>query len=209
MNGLNSPLWYFSYIIFYYLTFPILFNKKILYLSPFLILAASFYFATSELPIKVDVLNLYKVHYLSFPIGVLIGVLYFAPPNLKIIGNLNFDKWFIRYPALLIGAYFVQHLAIYSGVGKGIKLEQVIAQLTVMCLLLVSIFKPVRIKFLSFVGKYSYEIYLMHWPILLRYDLFFSKLPGALSLTLYIILFLILAYCLNKAYSPPSSSTRA
>ena len=43
----------------------------------------------------------------------------------------------------------------------------------------VALFAVKRVEFraLTLVGTYSYEIYLLHWPWLSRYDVFYGTLP--------------------------------
>jgi peptidoglycan/LPS O-acetylase OafA/YrhL len=197
-QGINSPLWYISFILFYYLLFPILFKKELPLGFPLLALLAGFLYVNQELPIKEDLIKLYKIHFIAFPIGSLIAVIsnYSFNKNI-IISTLDFDHWYIRYPLLLISGYFIYHLAIYSGVGKGLKLEQAISLISVMFILLFFILKPLSFKLFSLFGKYSYEIYLIHWPILLRYDHIFPNFPGALAVITYLILFIILGIILQ------------
>jgi peptidoglycan/LPS O-acetylase OafA/YrhL len=45
-------------------------------------------------------------------------------------------------------------------------------------------------KFLTLVGEYSYEIYLIQWPIMYRYDFLYKNLPASLATVLYIFVFI-------------------
>src|SRR5207248_1216100 len=73
--GVNSTFWYFSWILFFYLIFPILFNRKYPLISALLILAVAFGFTNLDLPIKTDVLKLYKLHLWAFPFGIIFALL--------------------------------------------------------------------------------------------------------------------------------------
>ena len=193
-KSLDSPLWYFTFILFYYLTFPLFFWKKIPYLCPILILLFSFFLLQLPLPIDKDVLNLYKLHWVSFPLGVLFALLIEKKnPAWKLSYLLNF-KYFLALTFVLVFGY----TSIHSGVGEDKLTEQATSLITMFSLVLISTVKRIEVKFLYWFGVYSYEIYLIHWPILSRYDLLYKNLPAFLATLLYLGLFLILGYLLNK-----------
>jgi peptidoglycan/LPS O-acetylase OafA/YrhL len=56
----------------------------------------------------------------------------------------------------------------------------------------------IEFKLLSLFGLYSYEIYLFHWPILARYDIFYKYTPAWLATALYLVFFLGLAWFFKK-----------
>jgi peptidoglycan/LPS O-acetylase OafA/YrhL len=57
---------------------------------------------------------------------------------------------------------------------------------------------PLGILFLIWLGIYSFEIYLLHWPLLSRYNFLFKFLPAGLATFLYLPILLGLAYLMNK-----------
>ena len=73
-TSLNSPLWYFTFILFYYLTFPIIFRKDKPLVSAGLMMLLGFLFTKLNLPVTVDVLKLYQTHYLLFPLNGFCGL---------------------------------------------------------------------------------------------------------------------------------------
>ncbi|MFA5776010.1 MAG: acyltransferase family protein [Patescibacteria group bacterium] len=72
---IDSPLWYFTAILFYYLLFPLIFSKRQPFLSAILMLLLGCILVDLKLPVVVDVLKLYKLHYMAFPFGMLLAIL--------------------------------------------------------------------------------------------------------------------------------------
>lgn len=199
-KSVNSPLWYFSMILFYYLIFPLIFHKKMTYAAPLALLIIPYWVLKQELPIVIDVINLYKVHLVSFPLGVLFALI-IQDKNLALL-RFHFKNIFLRSNLkfllipLFIGVF--AYTSINSGVGEEKKIEQTISLITMFSIIFVFIAKNIRSKILSLFGNYSYEIYLLHWPLLAQYDLFYRYLPASVATVCYLIYFLALAYCLRK-----------
>lgn len=199
-QSLDSPLWYFSLILFYYLLFPIVFHRKLAYFSSAILLLVPFLLFKLPLPIDENVTNLYKTHFVSFPLGVFfalliqdgkLALLRFHVKNIFLRSNLVF----ILIP-IFIGIF--AYTSINSGVGLDKEIEQTISLITMFSIIFVFMAKNIRFGFLELFGKYSYEIYLIHWPLLARYDLFYKYLPASLATILYLVEFLLLAYLLRK-----------
>lgn len=198
-KDLDSPLWYFSLIFFYYLTFPIFFWKKFSYLCPLLILLLSFSLLKMPLPVDLGVLNLYKVHSLSFPLGVLFALLV-TDKNLATI-KFSLKRTFLshnlKYLLVLIFVLVAGYTSVNSGVGVNMNEEQIISLITMFSFIFIFLVKDWEFGLFKIFGKYSYEIYLIHWPLLARYGVLYSLLPAALSTYLYLWIFLLLGYLLQ------------
>ena len=89
----------------------------------------------------------------------------------------------------------VGYFSVHSGVGT--QAEQFISIITVLALTALFLLSRVDIGLLALFGVYSYEIYLFHWPLLYRYDIFFHFLPAWLALAAYLILFIGLGQALQ------------
>lgn len=202
-NNLNSPLWYFTLILFYYLVFPIFFNKRFLYLCPVLIILSGFLVLEMPLPILPDVVNLYKIHFAAFPLGVLFAIL-ISDQKLSHL-KLKFKEIFLfnnlKYLLIILFTFMFAYFSIHSGVGDTKTIEQTISLITMFSVIFVFIAKPFEFKLLTLFGIYSYEVYLIHWPILSRYDFLYKHLPAYLATLLYLGLFLALGYVLQKLLS--------
>lgn len=202
-DNLNSPLWYFTLILFYYLIFPLTFYKRIPYLSPVLILLISYFLLKTELPfeINVDVLKLYKTHFAAFPLGILFAALINDENFTQVKHHVKniFLTGFLKYILVIIFIYMFGYFSINSGVGESKNIEQTISLITMFSIIFLFVIKNFEIKLFSLFGFYSYEIYLVHWPILSRYDYLYKYLPAWFATCLYLILFLGIAYVLQKA----------
>ncbi len=188
-QNLNSPLWYFTIILFYYLIFPLTFTRKIPLLSPILVLVLSLFLLNLKLPVDPDVVKLYKLHTLAFPLGMLFGL-----SIQKIKFKLNpILKILIFTASVLIFLY----TSVHSGVGEDPKIEQSISLITTLSLMVIFSLSRFDFKLLSVFGIYSYEIYLIHWPVLSRFNLFLG-LPPFLAVLLNLSLIFLLGYALQK-----------
>lgn len=205
-QSLDSPLWYFSLILFYYLLFPLVFWKRFPFLSPLVILLVSQILLQFPLPVQADVYKLYKLHFAAFPLGVALAVFYcrkddylkYIPLAIKSLAKtVKPAAPFVRILLLIPLIYLFAYTAIYSGVGGDPKIEQSISLLTMFCLTAIFWLKQIRFKLLEVIGVFSYEIYLIHWPILSRFDFLYRNLPGFLATALYLAVFLALGWILQ------------
>jgi len=200
-ENLNSPLWYFSLILFYYLIFPLVFFKRFAYLAPILILLISYYLLKVNLPFEIDkdVVNLYKLHFAPFPLGVLFAILINDEKlmHFKIkVKELFFEG--LKFFWIGVFAYGFLYYSIHAGTDLSKTIEQIISLITMFCLIFLFIAKNVEVRLFSVFGIFSYEIYLIHWPILSRYDYFYKYLPAWIATLLYLGLFLGLGYLLHR-----------
>ncbi len=203
-QNLDSPLWYFSVILFLYLIFPLVFIKKIPLLSPILVLLLSLLMLKLPLPVDPDVLNLYKLHFLAFPLGMLFGLtqnVILRPFSVFLIDSsanrLRMTKKMLKITILILSVLVFLYTSIHSGVGEDPKIEQSISLLTTLSIIIIFSLSRFDFKLLSLFGIYSYEIYLLHWPILSRFNPFLG-LPPFLMVISNLILIAFLGYALQK-----------
>lgn len=201
---INSPLWYFTLIVFYYLIFPILFKNKYPILSAIAILLISIILVKLPIPVNEHVLRDYKVHIFAFPLGMIFSILLSKfESNTKIsqivykyCGSIiiKLGRYIALVPLMLIVGYY----AIYSGVGQRVLIEESISLVTVAFVILIFLIKPFKIQFLELLGIFSFEIYLLHWPIFSRYPILYNYIPASLATIVYIALTLLLSVALQR-----------
>jgi peptidoglycan/LPS O-acetylase OafA/YrhL len=188
--NINAPLWYITPTLFYYILFPLFFFRKKPLLSALALYLLGWLLIQFPLPVHEEVMNLYQTHFVAFPLGVLCASLFAKINPIKIKAPLHF----LLLPTLLFAAIY---FGIHSGVGKGEMLEQFISLVILFLVLAFFIVKPFGIQMFSLLGVYSYEIYLLHWPLLSRYDVIYKYLPAGIATMIYGFIFLCLGICLQ------------
>lgn len=191
-SDVNSPLWYLSLILFYYLLFPLLFSKRWLPLSALGVYAVTYALSWWTPDVLRENMPLYELHFLAFPLGMFAAWLARGRKSLRAIRN---DYLYYALLAALTAA--IGYLAIYSGVGKGLRIEQGMNMLTVLLIVALFIVKRFEIRMLGLFGLLSFELYLLHWPLMERYDIFFRFLPASVALAAYLALFIALGWILH------------
>ncbi len=201
-SDVNSPLWYLSLILLYYLIFPLLFSKRWLPFSALAIYAVTYALA-SWTPVGLrENMPLYSIHFLAFPLGVVAAWFAEGKESVRVVIN---D--YLYYPVVITLMGAIGYFAIYSGVGKAPWVAQGISILTVLLVVALFIVNRYEIGLFSLYGLLSFEVYLLHWPIMFRYDIFFQFLPASLALTAYLALFIGLGWILHYV-SYRADSTR-
>lgn len=190
----NSPLWYFTLIIFYYLVFPLVFSKERPWFSALIlyVLGRGLIFWNSST--FEQVISLYRVHMFAFPMGVFLGWLAFG---YKDHWN-HFINYFKHWGWTIVLFFLVAFTAYYSHVGDLPWKEESTSLWTVLLLVLLFLQFKVENRLLYWFGVYSYEIYLLHWPILSRFDFLFPYLPAWFATAAYLCIFLVLGWGLER-----------
>lgn len=202
----NSPFWYFTWIVMYYLIFPWLLIKKAPWLSAILIYIFTFVIIQLNPPIINQVLHLYRVHLIAFPLGIILGWFlngsaswtktkeFFA----KVKFSNKYQKILLQIGASIVLIAGTMYLAKHSGVGEKPLIEELISVVTCLVLIALFLIKRIEIKALYWLGLFSYEIYMFHWPLMYRYDFLFKFLPAWLALFLYLLVFLGLGWLMKQ-----------
>jgi len=194
-QDINSPLWYFTFIFGYYLLFPLLFFKKKPWLTALFLYLVG-YLVIYYKPAPLDyVLHLYKLHIFAFPLGVLAA---WAVTKLKspvILEKLAHGWRAIGYYLVIVGLLVLFLYAnINSGIGESANKEQLMSILAVVAICLIFVLKKIEFRLFYWFGIYSYEIYLWHWPIMYRFDIFYLFVPAWLATLLYLGFFILLSW---------------
>lgn len=200
-NDINSPLWYITLLLAYYFLFPLVFRRRFPFLSSLALAGIGWfsirYFSQSDI-FSEGVIKLYKLHFLAFPLGIIVSAFINHPPLFmaKITGRLAvIPRWIFSIPAggILVYTYY------YSYVGDDWKKAAAASLFSAVAIIALFLFKKINFKILTLFGLYSFEIYLLHWPLLYRYNFLFGKIPAGLATVIYLGLFLGIGYLFHKA----------
>lgn len=195
----NSPLWYFTFILLYYLIFPWVFSKKHPWIGSVLLFILVSFIPQYLQYLFPNVEYFYNLHLLAFPLGVFLNTFIHSPifslvkKHMIVFVKIKHFKTIILtllISIIIFGSYYAGNLNTFSKV----TLSSVIS----ISIILTGLIMKNRIKPLEIFGKYSFEIYLIHWPILYRYDFLYINLPAWLATILYLPLFLFAAFILNE-----------
>ena len=195
-TDVNSPLWFFTLILWFYFLFPLLFSRRRPWASAIAIATLSSIAVGVVAPLLTGIGYLYTVHTFAFPLGMLLAWLYHLHGKSidSVCASLS-----ARVRLLVFGCLFgmIWFFAIRSAVGT--PMEQYGNLGLVGIILLFFALQRTHSRLLVLLGTYSYEIYLLHWPLISRYDILYATLPVAAATALYIALFIALAYLLHLA----------
>lgn len=196
-QDVNAPFWYFSWIVLYYLLFPLIFIKKNPWLSAIIMYVLTFALIQAQPHFLDQVIHLYRVHVIAFPLGMLMGWFFTGTTTWpKIKTSLEkLAKGRLVFVAILIAA--ILYFAKNSGVGEAAIIEEVVSIITSLLFIALFLIKRFEIKTLYWFGFYSYEIYIFHWPLMYRYDFIYKYAPAWLALALYLVVFIGLGWCLK------------
>lgn len=180
----NSPLWFLTLLFLFYLVFPWLFKKEHVVRSTILLFIFGLVvpgWLILYAPFDGGVIHLWLLHALAFPLGVLVALL--AKPLHR---GLNFilHSYWVRIPLFIITLAVFMYFAVYSGVNT--PSEELISIVTLFLFLFLFLLAPFRSLLFRWLGIYSYEMYLIHWPLLFRHDILFFTLPAWFATIAYI-----------------------
>lgn len=202
-NNFNSPLWFLTMIVFYYILFPLVFWRKAPELSAVILYLAGFLILKFDPAIIKDVRRLYELHYIAFPLGVLVAGVASRFPEIQ----TSCKNWLENNTRTVMGGrlvlmgillYGALYFSLHSGVGAEKYIAQALSLLTTGLFIALFLIKKTEWKLFTLFGIYSYEMYLLHWPLAYRYDFLYSHLPAGVATVFYLALLLGLAYLINK-----------
>lgn len=205
-GDVNSVFWFITWLLLYYALYPLVFVARAPWLSALVLFAAGAGVARWNPEFVRPVTWLYALHTAAFPLGMLAAWAWHSSQTFSrrfSAGLLYLKQGLPRLPHLLLlgvlaggAGYAVTH----SGVGKNPLQEQAINIIVLLALVAFFVLKRLDIKLLYLFGLYSYEIYMVHWPLVSRYDLFFRWLPVSwLAMLAHLLLFLWLGWSIQKA----------
>ncbi len=217
-EDVNSPFWYISWMLMFYALFPLLFMRERPWLTAILLAVIANAFALAD-PLELQVNWLHRLHTNAFSLGMLVAWWINANPS-----KVKTLEWFRnhsggigRYTIVGAALFFAGYMACHNTAGNwprfadlldsagfdpGFFVGQCTSLLTMAALIVFFSMKKFDNKFLYVYGVYSYETYLLHWPLMSRYDIFFQYLPAWAATILWITVFIGVGWLLQKITTP-------
>ncbi len=205
-RDINSPFWYLSLLLFFYILFPIFWQKKSPWITGIVLSVIGYVFVICN-PLHMETNWLHALHILAFPLWVLAASDTSWQNNLGQL-FINFRK---KYSTSILSIWLYSILGLLGYVLWKINTENVsflaewfseqLKSLTLAGIIIsFFIFKPFTSRFLAMLWLFSYEIYLIHWPLISRYDPFFAFLPTGVATLLWIPLLVFLWWGLSTFF---------
>lgn len=201
-NDVNSPLWFITIILTYYLLFPLLFIRRAPWVTALLFAGIGSIVVIpgflEKLFSSFTLTWIYRLHLFAFPLGIALATFITTSPWPMRPIRLFFARHqhtlyfrpILQYAGLILCLALFIGSSYYSFVGGSWLQEEVLSLAVSLLIISFWILKPFEIRFLHLVGIYSFEIYLMHWPLLARYDIAYFWLPSGVATLCYLGLFI-------------------
>jgi peptidoglycan/LPS O-acetylase OafA/YrhL len=203
------PLWFITYILIQYFLYYIasqlparnLFKIISLFIMCYFILVLILAFGLERYAFW------WPQYMLVFPAGVLVGLY-----RHEIFKRLN--SFYKSFPYIFI--LIMISILMYHYEGTGIyritnlihfKLYNYLMTATINPLSFIALFlmlfylvenSKISSRLMCFIGQYSYEIFLLHLPFMVYYDMFFFRRPMVIFFYVYVSFVLLLGYQLQK-----------
>ncbi len=221
-DDVNSPFWYISWLLMFYILLPLLFSAQRPWLTAIVLAIIANVVAVTD-PLNLQVDWLHRLHTNAFSLGMIVAWAIQEPKDRsnRLAATLKAFRSdaipFVRYPLLIAVTLLAGYFACHNGAGDWPQLSQVLqaagfdasffigqatSLLTMAALLVVFSLKRFEFKFLYLFGVYSFETYLLHWPLMARYDVFFHYAPPWLAPLPWLPTFIAIGWLLQKLTTP-------
>jgi peptidoglycan/LPS O-acetylase OafA/YrhL len=205
-NDLNSPLWFITLLLANYLLLPLIWIRRAPWLTALLLAGLASIVMIPDYPGKIfpsfTLGWMYRLHMYAFPLGITLSWLLHPGPTVtgfvnSIIARISRQtgrtKNFLRAAVCLVCFAAFIAASTSSFVGSGVTKEIVLSLSVGIILIAFWIAKPVQSTALTYIGTYSFELYLLHWPLLSRYNPLFAHLPLGFATIISLSLLLVLS----------------
>ncbi len=216
-TDVNSPFWYITWMLMFYMLFPLLFNARRPWIAAIILAVIANSIAILN-PFNLQANWLHSLHTFAFSLGMLLAWFLSNQKNLaeKLV-LFRSESTLLRYAIiasmLFFAAYMVSHatpdnwpwlstLVETLNISSRTFINQGSNLLVMFALIIAFSLKKLDNKFFYIFGVYSYEIYLVHWPLMARYDVFFRTLPAWLALFTWLLSFIVIGWLLQKIITP-------
>lgn len=218
-GDVNSPFWYITWMIMFYLLYPLVFFKDKPWLSAIILAVIATIIGTFNI-FDLGSNWLHRLHTVAFSMGILLAWLLQVKEGEKnrfieyikdFRDNSKDMKYIIIFIMFAIVFYVSQRTgagswpALTAILGEGFFVEQLMSIVIMLAFTVIFILKKVDSKFLTMYGVYSYEVYLIHWPLMAKYDIFFVYLPAWAAVIAWLVAFILVSMILQRLVTPVSN----
>lgn len=215
-DDVNSPFWYITWMMMFYVLFPLVFSTKRPWLSAIILAVIATLIGVYN-PLKMGDNWLHRLHTVAFSLGIVFAWLLFETKDkenklvvyLKEFRNkAKFTPYIVIALMLGVVVYMSLHTTanhwptLTAILGKGYFVDQLTSIIIMFAFIVIFSLKKFDNKFLSIYGLYSFEVYLIHWPLIGRYDIFFDIFPAWAAVIAWLITFIVISWLLQKITTP-------
>ncbi|MDD2895984.1 MAG: acyltransferase [Aliarcobacter sp.] len=214
-DDVNSPFWYITWMMMFYALFPIVFSVKRPWLSAIILAVVATLIGVYN-PLDMGDNWLHRLHTVAFSLGIVFAWLLFETKDkenklvtyFKKFKSQTKDSYLVIALMLVVVVYMSLHTTsghwpkLTAFLGQGYFVDQLTSIIIMFAFIVIFILKKFDNKFLSIYGLYSFEVYLIHWPLIGRYDIFFDILPAWAAVVAWIITFIVVSWLLQKIITP-------
>ena len=212
----NSPFWYITWMMMFYVLFPLVFSTKRPWLSAIILAVIATLIGVYN-PLDMGDNWLHRLHTVAFSLGIVFAWLLFETKDkenklvvyLKEFRNkAKFTPYIVIALMLGVVVYMSLHTTanhwptLTAILGKGYFVDQLTSIVIMFAFIVIFSLKKFDNKFLSIYGLYSFEVYLIHWPLIGRYDIFFDIFPAWAAIIAWLITFIVVSWLLQKITTP-------
>ena len=215
-DDVNSPFWYITWMMMFYVLFPLVFSTKKPWLSAIILAVIATLIGVYN-PLEMGDNWLHRLHTVAFSLGIVFAWLLFETKDkenklvvyLKEFRNkAKFTPYIVIALMLGVVVYMSLHTTanhwptLTAILGKGYFVDQLTSIVIMFAFIVIFSLKKFDNKFLSIYGLYSFEVYLIHWPLIGRYDIFFDIFPAWAAVIAWLITFIVVSWLLQKITTP-------
>ena len=215
-DDVNSPFWYITWMMMFYVLFPLVFSTKRPWLSAIILAVIATLIGVYN-PLNMGDNWLHRLHTVAFSLGIVFAWVLFETKDKenKFVAHLkefrNKAK-IMPYVVIVLMLGVVVYMSLHTTanhwptltaiLGKGYFVDQLTSIILMFAFIVIFSLKKFDNKFLSIYGLYSFEVYLIHWPLIGRYDIFFDYLPSWAAVIAWLVTFIVVSWLLQKITTP-------
>ena len=218
-GDVNSPFCYITWMIMFYLLFPLVFIKSKPWLTALILAVIATIIGTFNI-FDLGSNWLHRLHTVAFSMGIIAAWLLQVKDGvdnkfITYVKNFRDNSKDMKYIVMAIMFVIVFYVSQRTGAGswptltgiftQGFFVEQLMSIVIMMAFIVIFILKKVDNKFLAMYGAYSYEVYLIHWPLMAKYDIFFVYLPAWAAVIAWLVAFILVSMLLQRLVTPVSN----